>query len=177
MDAVNAVGMIKARFDQFLTAPRVTGGSPATTGTSVPLSSRSGQSPVPSPPPTTTPDTPTYHPTIPSTQHTEGGRAYGRARRYMVAQRGGYNRRRLPRMSGPTTHVGGWYNPHLNAPTHVPAHRYIPGWVPGMPRPPPPWSQGPAQTRGRSQQQSQPFVFQPNWDPQQGPFYFGRGGY
>ena len=94
-------------------------------------------------------------------------------------------------MSGPTTHIGGWYHPHVDVPPYVPAYRAIPGWVPGMPRPPPPWARGPAQNRGQGgslsrgrgdYQQAQAhgqniFSFQPQSDPQQGPFFFGRGGY
>ena len=184
IDAVNAVGLIKGRFDDFLRPLLDIHTSTATSTTSVPQSSRSGPTPEPSPAPTTTPDTPSYEPIIPilpAGHTTQGGRAYNRARRIAVGQRGGYNRRRLPRMSGPITHIGGWYHPPQVAPSYVSEYRQIPGWVPGMPRPP--RNQGPAVSiRGpipnypTQYTQGQPqFMFPPQGQPQ-GPFYFGRGG-
>ena len=188
LDAVNAVGLIKGRLDEFLAAPiEASSSTPSVTApVSIPKSSRSGgsksksksRSTSPSPAPTTTPDTPTYYP--PGTQ-TEGGRAFSRARRFSMAQRGGSNRRALPRMSGPTTRIGGWYFPPeaAAAPPYVADYRYIPGWVPGMPRPPLPWQRDPQHNRGTGgnrQLSSQGFVYRPQQPYQQGPFYFGRGG-
>ena len=149
VDAVNGVGLIKGRFDEFLVAiPTTSSSTPSITAPlSVPKSSRSGKSRSksksrsPSPAPTTTPDTPSYEPFLPPRDQTEGGRAFNRAHRYTVAQRGGVNRRQLPRMSGPTSHIGGWYFPpprlllpRLTSPTTVtyqvgfqecPAHPYL----------------------------------------------------
>ena len=204
LDAVNAVGLIKGRLDEFLATPIVSSSStPSVTApVSVPKSSRSGRSrsktgsksksrsASPSPIPTTTPDTPTYQPFLPpSTQYpapstqTEGGRAFNRARRFSLAQRGGYNRRALPRMSGPTSHIGGWYFPPeaAAAPPYVADYRYIPGLVPGMPRPPLPWqtdqqNRGAAGNRQQGSQGSQGFVYRPQQTYQRRPFYFGRGG-
>ena len=53
-------------------------------------------------------------------------------------------------MSGPTSHVGGWHFPAVAAaaPPYVADYRYIPGWVPGMPRPPLPWQRDPNYNRG-----------------------------
>ena len=161
LDAVNAVGLIKCRLDEFLVPTRPITSSGPSTATSVPHSSKSrspksrstksrSRSPPPSPAPTKTPDTPSYHPTTTYRPTMEGAAAYDRASRYVTAQRGGYNRRRLPRMSGPTTHVGGWHFPAeaAAAPPYVADYRYIPGWVPGMPRPPLPWQTGATQFRG-----------------------------
>ena len=186
VDAVNAVGLIKGRFDDFLRPLLDIHTSTTTSTASVPQSSRSGPTPEPSPAPTTTPDTPSYEPfaaTLPSGYTTQGGRAYNRARRIAIGQRGGYNRRRLPRMSGPTTHIGGWYHPPQVAPSYVSEYRQIPGWVPGMPRPPrhqiPAASiRGSVQNYPTQYTQGQPqFMFPPPPQGQlQGPFYFGRGG-
>ena len=190
VDAVNAVGLIKGRFDEFLVAPIVpTSTTPSVTGpVSIPISTQSSRSRSksksksrsvsPSPVPTLTPDTPSYEPLLPTRDQTEGGRAYNRARRYSLAQRGGVNRRQLPRMSGPTSHVGGWYFPPeaAAAPPYVADYRYIPGWVPGMPRPPLPWQRDTHQRRGTQQINPQGFVFRPQQAPQQGTFFFGRGG-
>ena len=190
VDAVNAVGLIKGRFDEFLMAPIAPSSTtPSVTApVSIPVSTQSGgsrsrsksksRSISPSPVPTTTPDTPTYEPLLPARDLTEGGRAYNRARRYFVAQRGGVNRRQLPRMSGPTSQVGGWYFPPeaAAAPPYVADYRYIPGWVPGMPRPPLPWQQGTQRNRNPQQVYPQRFTFRPQQVPQQGTFYFGRGG-
>ena len=194
LDAVNAVGLIKGRLDEFLAAPIVSSSSTPSViaPVSVPKSSQSGRSrsktssksksrsASPSPVPTTTPDTPTYEPFLPPRTQTEGGQAFNRARRFSSAQRGGYNRRALPRMSGPTSHVGGWYFPPeaAAAPPYVADYRYIPGWVPGMPRPPLPWQtdqQNRGAPRGR-QQVSQGFSYRPQQTYQRRPFYFGRGG-
>ena len=192
IDAVNAVGLIKGRFDEFLRKPIVptTPSYPSVTGgESIPISSGSGPTPIPSPAPPVTPDTPSYVPMGEGEEETRGGRAYQRARRYMTAQRGRVSRRRLPRMVGPTVHVGGWYHPPSNVPPYVPAYRAIPGWVPGMPRPPPPWQRGaprggidPGHSShsgysGYQQYQQNPgFNFNPTTGQSQGPFYFGRGG-
>ena len=194
LDAVNAVGLIKSRLDEFLLPTRVESSSApsAVTSTSVPHSSRSSKSrsyksksksPPSSPAPTKTPDTPSYHPPITDRPPIPATVAYDRASRYVAAQRGGYNRRRLPRMSGPTTHIGGWHFPAeaAAAPPYVADYRYIPGWTPGMPRPPLPWERDPSQNRiGRGQQQ---FTFRPQINPRQrvqqprqhAPFIFGRG--
>ena len=84
LDAVNAVGLIKGRLDEFLTPTLVSSSStPSVTApVSVPKSSRSGKSRTksgsksrstsPSPIPTTTPDTPTYQPLMQSRGQTEG---------------------------------------------------------------------------------------------------------
>ena len=191
LDAVNAVGLIKGRFDEFLVAPTTaTSTTPSITApTSIPKSSPSGgsrsksksksRSASPSPAPTTTPDTPSYEPFLPPRDTTEGGRAYNRARRYTIAQRGATNRRQLPRMSGPTSQIGGWYFPPeaAAAPPYVADYRYIPGWVPGMPRPPLPWQRDSQQIRAtRQAYPPRGFVFRPQQTPQQGTFYFGRGG-
>ena len=189
VDAVNAIGLIKGRFDEFLRKPIVptTPSYPSVTGgESIPISSGTGPTPIPSPAPAVTPDTPTYEPMGGDERETRGGRAYQRARRYMTAQRGRVARRRLPRMVGPTVHVGGWYHPPSDVPSYVPAYRAIPGWEPGMPRPPPPWHRGaprggtdPGQPRfsGYQQYQYNPgFNFNPTTGTSQGPFYFGRGG-
>ena len=189
LDAVNAVGLIKGRLDDFLATSLVTSSSTAsiTAPVSVPKSSRSGgsrsktrsksksRSTSPSPAPTTTPDTPTYQPILPSSTQTEGGMAFNRARRFSQAQRGGYNRRALPRMSGPTSHIGNWYFPPeaAAAPPYVADYRYIPGWAPGMPRPPLPWQ---TDQQGRSAAgTSQGFIYGPQQTYQRRPFYFGRG--
>ena len=147
VDAVNGVGLIKGRFDEFLlAAPSTSSATPSVTApVSIPKSSRSrrsrskSKSRSPSPAPTTTPDTQSYEPLLPPRDQTEGGRAFNRAHRYTIAHRGGVNRRQLPRMSGPTSHVGGWYFPprlllpRLMWPTTVmyrvgsqecPVHRY-----------------------------------------------------
>ena len=169
LQAVNAVGLIKSRMDEFLnptlinipTNPTASYG-PSSTATTV-GSTKSTESTTPSksrakkrrirsrsPPPIATPDTPSYHPT-------EGYLAYDRASRYLntinrynprwqqneppITSGTGRPSRTLPRMSGPTTSIGGWYQPPPMAPPYVPEHRVIPGWVPGMPRPTPPWEQ------------------------------------
>ena len=188
LDAVNAVGLIKGRFDEFLRQPIVVGtpSYPSVTGgESIPLSTATGPTPIPSPAPPITPDTPSYEPAQQSESETRGGRAFQRARRYVLAQRGRPSRRRLPRMVGPTVHVGGWYHPPSNVPPYVPEYRAIPGWVPGMPRPPPPWQRGAprgGQNPGYSgyptysgYQQNPGFNFNPTTGQGQGPFYFGRG--
>ena len=181
LDAVNAVGLIKCRLDEFLVPTRPIPSSGPSTIISIPHSSKSrspksrstksrSKSPPPSPAPAKTPDTPSYHPTTSYRPTMEGAAAYDRASRYVAAQRGGYNRRRLPRMSGPTTHIGGWHFPAeaAAAPPYVADYRYIPGWAPGMPRPPLPWQTD----RGQRQQ---PFNFRQRSQPSHQPFIFGRG--
>ena len=178
LQAVNAIGLIKTRMDEFLNPSLVNipASIPTTSyGPSSTISTAgSTQSPIiserkskkrrirsRSPPPITTPDTPSYQPT-------EGFLAYDRASRYLntinrynprwqqnepaASTRGTRPSRTLPRMSGPTTQIGGWYQPPPTAPPYVPEHRAIPGWVPGMPRPTPPWEQVQRPRRGRATQ-------------------------
>ena len=193
IDAVNAVGLIKCRLDEFLMPTRPQSSAAPSTTASIPRSGHSSKSrstksrstksrsrsPPPSPAPTKTPDTPSYQPSLTYRAPTEGAAAYDRASRYVAAQRGGYNRRRLPRMSGPTSHIGGWHFPAeaAAAPPYVADYRYIPGWIPGMPRPPLPWQRDPAQNRGRRQQLFDFRQLNPRQHSQQPrqPFIFGRG--
>ena len=171
LQAVNAIGLIKARMDEFLNpslinipanvpttsyGPSSTISTAGSTKSTTPSKNRPKKRRIRSrsPPPTTTPDTPSYHPT-------EGYLAYDRASRYLNTINR-YNprwqqneppamsrpARALPRMSGPTTHIGGWYQPPPVAPPYVAEHRVIPGWVPGMPRPTPPWEQAQPRARG-----------------------------
>ena len=157
LQAVNAVGLIKSRIDEFLQPARINApsstlpGSPhSTLGTAGSTLSDISESKRKrgtykrkrsrSPPSSRTPDTPSYHPT-------EGAQAYDRASRFTAAarhfgQQAHRPTRALPRMTGPQSQIGGWYNPLINAPPYVSDYRLIPGWTPGMPRPPTRWDTG-----------------------------------
>ena len=182
LQAVNAVGLIKGRMDEFLNPTKINIQQPSSTASTIGSISSSAatsktsgatsrkrkrsRSRSQSPPPIATPDTPSYHPS-------EGYLAYDRASRYLSTlnrynprhhqgdpfNRGSRPTRALPRMSGPLTQVGGWYQPPPSAPPYVAAHRAIPGWVPGMPRPPTPWDVQP--TRRARRDSARPTTTQP----------------
>ena len=192
LEAVNSVGLIKSRIDEFLqptivqTPPSTVLGSPhstlGTAGSIASSASRGGRKRRThkrsrSPPPSRTPDTPSYHPT-------EGAQAYDRASRYTSAarhfsQQARRPTRALPRMTGPQSQIGGWYNPLINAPPYVSDYRLIPGWTPGMPRPPVRWdtASSSGQTRpdrATAHQRLGPTPLFTYYPPGQ-QFHFGRG--